>query len=76
MGAFGPGPSREFRCGSCCGSHFSWGCSICKQLPGGVDTHSKTLQRNPDQDSENERSQRGKCIRQTIQDSTFREIMA
>ena len=47
-----------------------------QQIPGGVETHSKTLQANTDQDSENERNQCGKYMRQMIQDSTFRERMA
>ena len=43
LGAFRPGPCTEFRCGSCCDSHLSWRHHICKMLPGGVETHSKTL---------------------------------
>ena len=42
LGAFGPGPSTEFRCGSCCDSHFSWRHHIYTVLSGGVETHSKT----------------------------------
>ena len=42
MGAFGPGPSTEFRCGSCWHSHFSWRGHIWKMLPRCLKTHSKT----------------------------------
>ena len=45
-------------------------------LPGGVEAHSKTLRKHPDQDSENERNRCGKCTRQTIQDAIVREMAA
>ena len=41
-GAFGPGSCTEFRCGSCWRSRLGWRHHICKKLPGGVETHSKT----------------------------------
>ena len=42
LGAIGPGSCAEFWCGSCCDSHLSWRHHICKQMQGGVETHSKT----------------------------------
>ena len=42
IGAFGPGSCTEFRYGSCWHSHSGWRHRICKILPGGVETHSKT----------------------------------
>ena len=38
-----PGPCKEFRSGSHCGSEIGWGCHICKKMPGCIKAHSKTL---------------------------------
>ena len=38
----GPGFYTEFRGGSSCASQFGWRYHICKILPGGVETRSKT----------------------------------